>query len=71
MGSHLILVIFYVQWVRPLSFKDVLISWWGTFVEKKRKKAWSAASLCLVWSLWKERNLRAFEDSELTEHAFL
>ena len=25
----------------------------------------------LIWTLWKERNQRAFEDSDLTDHAIL
>ncbi|RVW89321.1 hypothetical protein CK203_045428 [Vitis vinifera] len=43
----------------------------GAFVGKKRKKAWKATPLCLFWTLWKERNQRAFEDSELTDHKIL
>ena len=38
---------------------------------KKRKKAWKAAPLCLFWTLWKERNRRAFEDFELIDHVIL
>ena len=68
---HLILAIFDVQWVMPFSIKDALISWRGAFVGKKRKKARKTAPLCLFWTLWKERNQRAFEDSELTDHVIL
>ena len=53
------------------SIMDALISWQGAFVGKKRKKAWKATPLCLFWTLWKERNQRAFEDSELTDHKIL
>ena len=52
---YLILAIFDLQWVMPVLIKDALISWRGAFVGKKRKKAWKAASLCLFWTLWKER----------------
>lgn len=52
---HLILAIFDLQWVMPVLIKDELIRWRGAFVGKKRKKAWKAASLCLFWTLWKER----------------
>ena len=40
---HLIFVIFDVQWVMPFSIKNALITWWGAFVGKKRKKAWKVA----------------------------
>ena len=68
---HLILAIFDVQWVMPFSIKDALISWRGAFVGKNRKKARKTAPLCLFWTLWKERNQRAFEDSEPTDHVIL
>ena len=68
---HLILALFNVQWVMPISVKDVLLSWQGSFVGKKRKKAWRATPLCLFWTLWKERNWRAYEDLELIGHAIL
>ena len=44
------------------SGREVLLSWHGTFVGKKRKKAWKVASLFLFWTLWQERNRRAFDN---------
>ncbi|RVW96497.1 LINE-1 retrotransposable element ORF2 protein [Vitis vinifera] len=41
-----------------------LLGWHGSFVGKKREKAWRAAPLCLMWTIWKERNRRAFDDME-------
>ena len=55
----------------PFSIKDSLLSWCGSFVGKTRKKAWNATSLCFFWSLWWKRNIRAFEDTELTDQAIL
>ena len=55
----------------PFSIKEALLSWQGSFVGKKRKKVQKAASLWLFWTLWKKRNRRAFEDSDLTNHAIL
>lgn len=42
----------------------------GTFAGKK-KKIGMQSRYHLIWSLWKEINQIASEDSELTEHAFL
>ena len=36
---------------------------------KGREKAWRAATLCLMWSLWKEKNERAFNDVERSDQA--
>ena len=46
------------------SVKEFLLSWGGSCVGKKRKKAWEVAPLCLFWSIWRERNRRAFENCE-------
>ncbi|RVW63006.1 DNA-directed RNA polymerase 3B, chloroplastic [Vitis vinifera] len=34
------------------------------FCGQERKKAWRAAPLCLMWTIWRERNRRAFDDME-------
>ena len=39
------------------------MGWHGSFVGKKREKAGTAASF-LLWTIWKERNRRAFDDVE-------
>ena len=36
---------------------------------KKRKKAWRIAPLCLLWTIWKKRNKRAFNDVEQSNQA--
>ena len=64
---QLIFALFGVQWVMSFSIKDSLLSWHSSFVGKKRKKMWNAAPLCLFWTLWNERNRKAFEDTELTD----
>ncbi|RVW60025.1 hypothetical protein CK203_089517 [Vitis vinifera] len=51
-------------WVLHSSIKRNLLNWHDVFVGKKREKAWRAALLCLMWTLWKERNERAFNDIE-------
>ena len=60
----LIFSLFGVQWVMHSSVKRNLLGWYGSFVGKKREKAWKTAPLCLMWTIWKERNRRAFDDVE-------
>jgi hypothetical protein len=52
---------FGVSWVMPRTTYALLHCW--------RRKGpaylvWNAIPLCLMWLLWRERNQRAFEDSE-------
>ena len=56
--------IFGVQWVMHSSVRRNLLGWHGSFVGKKREKAWRAAPICLLWTIWKERNMRAFDNIE-------
>ena len=65
----LIFSLFGVQWVLHSSIKRNLLNWHDVFVGKKREKAWRAALLCLMWTLWKERNERAFNDIEQLDQA--
>ena len=60
----LILSLFGVQWVMHSSVRRNLLGWHGSFMGKKREKAWRVATLCLMWTIWKERNRRAFDDVE-------
>ncbi|RVW36606.1 hypothetical protein CK203_072835 [Vitis vinifera] len=61
---NVIFALFGVHWVLHSSMKGNLLGWHGSFVGKRREKAWKAAHLCLMWTLWKERNVRAFNDVE-------
>ena len=61
---YLTFSLFGVQWVMHSSVKRNLLGWYGSFVGKKREKAWKTAPLCLMWTIWKERNRRAFDDVE-------
>ena len=49
-----------VKWVFPETVKEVLLSWRGPFVGKKRKRIWKSIPLYIFWTLWKERNRLAF-----------
>ena len=71
----LIFSLFGVQWVLHSSIKTNLLGKHRAFVSKRREKAWSAAPLCLMWTLWEERNKRVFNDNERSnqaiKHSFL
>ena len=58
----LLLAIFGFSWVFPLFVKESLLTWHGSFVGKRRKKAWMTAPLCIFWTIWRERNRLVFED---------
>ena len=49
----------------PETAKEVLFSWKGPFVGKKRKKIWNSIPLCIFWTVWKERNRLAFRGGSL------
>ena len=57
----LVLGLFGVQWAFPETVKEVLFSWRGSFVGKKRKKLWNFIPLFIFWTVWKERNRLAFK----------
>ena len=67
---QLIFVLFGVQWLMHSLVRGLLLSWGGFFVGRKRKKSWKAAPLCFFWSIWRERNRRAFENCECSNHSF-
>ena len=58
-----------VKWVFPETVKEILISWRGPFVGKKRKKVWKSIPLCIFWTVWKERNRLAFRGGGCVEHS--
>ena len=72
---NLVFSLFGMLWTLPSSVKDMLLGWHDSLVGKRRKKLWRTAPLCLSWTVWKERNRRAFGNEEQyvqgLEHAFL
>ena len=44
---QLIFALFGIQWVLNCSVREVPLSWHGSFIGKKRKKAWKVSLLCL------------------------
>ena len=57
---EIVLGLFGAQWVFPETVKEVLLSWKGSFVGKKRKKIWRSIPLFIFWMVWKEKNRLAF-----------
>ena len=50
--------------MQSATVNEALLGWHGSYVGKKRKKVWRAAPLCLFWTIWRERNIRSFENGE-------
>ena len=61
-----IFTIFGVNWVLLRSIKDTLVGWKSPSSRKSLRKVWMAAPLCLLWTIWKERNGVVFEDMVLS-----
>ena len=57
-----------IGWVFPFSVRQVLLAWQGSQVGKKRKKVWRAASLCIFWTVWRERNRVAFDNEAFSAY---
>jgi hypothetical protein len=54
---------FGIHWVIPATVIDLLFGWHNWF-GKQYSGFWNLVPLCLMWSLWQERNHRIFEDLE-------
>ena len=63
----LLLTIVGTSWVFPNSVIQMLLSWQGASVGKKRKNIWMAAPVCLFWIVWHNRNLLVFEDKATSD----
>ena len=65
---ELLFALFGVAWVISFSVRDTLLGWRGFYLGKKRRKVWKTAPLCIFWVVWKERNMIAFDNEELSIH---
>ena len=52
---------FHIQWVLPQRVLDLLAGWWNWF-GKHHSSIWNLVPLCLMWTIWHERNARVFDD---------
>ena len=51
-----------VQWVFPKSTREAFDQWFPPKSGRFFKKIWMASFFIIMWSLWKERNCRCFEN---------
>ena len=47
---EIVLALFGIQWMFPETVKEVLFSWSGSFVGKKRKQKLKNSFVCNLWS---------------------
>uniref|UniRef100_A0A2N9I206 Reverse transcriptase zinc-binding domain-containing protein n=1 Tax=Fagus sylvatica TaxID=28930 RepID=A0A2N9I206_FAGSY len=53
---------FGIHWVIPRSVVDLLLGWRNWF-GKHQSSIWNLVPSCLMWSVWRERNARTFENT--------
>ena len=53
-----------VNWVMPRLVLELLACWPGQFQWHRAARVWMAMPLCLMWSLWNERNQCTFDGIE-------
>ncbi|RVW34286.1 putative ribonuclease H protein [Vitis vinifera] len=68
---NLLFSLFGISWTLSCTVKTTLLGWNGGFVEKRRKKAWQMAPLCIFWSVWKERNRGSLAESHSSLVSFV
>uniref|UniRef100_A0A2N9IEM8 Reverse transcriptase zinc-binding domain-containing protein n=1 Tax=Fagus sylvatica TaxID=28930 RepID=A0A2N9IEM8_FAGSY len=56
--------LFGIQWVMPKRVIDLLSCWHGSV--GRHSVIWKAIPHYIMWCLWRERNVRTFEDCELS-----
>jgi hypothetical protein len=52
---------FGVQWVMSGTVVSLLSSWWNG-LGRHSSAIWNMVPICLMWTIWKERNQHTFED---------
>ena len=62
----MLFTLFGVSWVFPSSIRETLLGWIGSFLGKKHNTVWRAGPHCIFWTVWKTRNIIAFEDEALS-----
>jgi hypothetical protein len=52
-----------IDWVLPHHVPKMLFNWWNWF-GKRSSGVWNLIPSCLMWTIWRERNKRTFENME-------
>ena len=52
-----------IDWVLLLHVSNLLFGWWNWF-GKRSSGVWNLIPSCLMWTIWRERNKRTFENME-------
>ena len=58
-----ILQAFRIKWVIPATVIDLFSGWYNWF-GKHSSGVWNLVPLCLMWTVWQERNRRIFKGLE-------
>ena len=60
-----VLSLFGVSWVMPCQVRGLIDCWQRGLLRHQFSSIWKALPHCLMWCLWRERNMRSFENTEL------
>ena len=61
---------FGVHWALSGTIADLLFSWWNG-LGRHSSDIWNIVPVCLMWTIWKERNQRTFEDVSILDRQIL
>jgi hypothetical protein len=61
---------FGIFWVMSGTVAELLHSWWNG-LGRHSSDIWNLIPACLMWTIWKERNHRTFEDVSKTDNQML
>jgi hypothetical protein len=62
----MVFVMFGVSWTMPRTVRGLLACWQGSSGKHRHIEIWRCVPHCLMWCIWRERNLRSFEGDEQT-----
>ena len=62
----MIFVLFGIHWVMPRRVIDLFDCWQGSLGRHQNLVLWRVIPHCLMWCLWRERNVRIFLGCELS-----